>query len=162
MKQYLASTTIEDPTRLERIQPEKPLLKPYAVRHTELLWNKMAIDALVESITTYRSLPLWAHVYAAPFGIIYACWFYIWISIYGFDEYYELGLIGGAIIGLIQALLILFCHWFVGVKCAFSCVQESDPRKATHCKVVPTPNNGWSELVPLRRTQRAGKNKVVV
>uniref|UniRef100_A0A158P6R6 Cation-transporting ATPase n=1 Tax=Angiostrongylus cantonensis TaxID=6313 RepID=A0A158P6R6_ANGCA len=116
----------------------------------------MAVDALVESITTYRCLPLWAHLYAAPYGVIYACWFYIWISVYDFNEYYELGLIGVAIIGMVQALLILFCHWFVGVKCALSC---SDSLKATHCKVLPTPNNGWSELVPLRRTQ-ARKSKL--
>ncbi|VDO60869.1 unnamed protein product [Haemonchus placei] len=120
----------------------------------------MAVDALVESVTTYRSRPLWAHLYAAPFGVLYASWFYVWLSFYGADEYYELGFIGAAIICLIQALIILFCHWFVGVKCALSCIQEKDPRKSTLAKVVPTPNNGWAELVPLRRTQRAGSTKI--
>ncbi|XGW25715.1 hypothetical protein V3C99_006823 [Haemonchus contortus] len=120
----------------------------------------MAVDALVESVTTYRSRPLWAHLYAAPFGVLYASWFYVWLSVYGADEYYELGFIGAAIICLIQALIILFCHWFVGVKCALSCIQEKDPRKSTLAKVVPTPNNGWAELVPLRRTQRAGSTKI--
>ncbi|ETN69903.1 P-type ATPase protein [Necator americanus] len=53
---------------------------------------------------------------------------------YGFEEYYELGLIGAAIIGLVQALIILFCHWFVSVKCYLSCVYEEDPYKATLAK----------------------------
>ncbi|KJH50032.1 hypothetical protein DICVIV_03833 [Dictyocaulus viviparus] len=113
----------------------------------------MTVDSLVESVTTYRNLPLWAHLYAAPFGAFYACWFYIWFTWYGFNEYYELGFIGLAIIGVVQALFILSCHWFVGVKCALSCVYEKDPHKATHAKVIPTPNNGWSEL-------RAGKTKL--
>ncbi|VDK73197.1 unnamed protein product, partial [Cylicostephanus goldi] len=116
----------------------------------------MAVDALVESITTYCSRPIWAHLYATPFAVLYASWFYIWSSAYGYEEYYELGLIGAAIIGLLQALVILFSHWFVGVKCALSCVYEKDPHKATLVKVVPTPNNGWAELVPLRRTRVIG------
>ncbi|VDL70610.1 unnamed protein product [Nippostrongylus brasiliensis] len=93
-------------------------------------------------------------------SVLYASWFYIWLSVYGVEEYYELGFIGAAIIGIVQALTILFCHWFVGVKCALCCIQEKDPRKATVAKVVPTPNNGWAELVPLRRTQRAGSSKL--
>ncbi|PIO60551.1 hypothetical protein TELCIR_17951, partial [Teladorsagia circumcincta] len=92
--------------------------------------------------------------------VLYASWFYVWSTLYGADEYYELGFIGAAIICLIQALIILFCHWFVGVKCALSCIKEKDPRKSTLAKVVPTPNNGWAELVPLRRTQRAGSSKI--
>ncbi|KAK6023176.1 hypothetical protein OSTOST_11095, partial [Ostertagia ostertagi] len=83
----------------------------------------MPVDALVESVTTYRSRPLWAHLYAAPFGVLYASWFYVWLTLYGADEYYELGFIGAAIICLIQALIILFCHWFVSVKCALSCIK---------------------------------------
>ncbi|EYC39599.1 hypothetical protein Y032_0649g1113, partial [Ancylostoma ceylanicum] len=120
----------------------------------------MAVDTLVESVTTYCRRPLWAHLYASPFAVLYASWFYVWLSVYGVEEYYELGFIGAAIIGLIQALIVLFSHWFVGVKCALSCIYEKDPHKATLAKVVPTPNNGWAELVPLRRTRRGGSTKV--
>lgn len=32
--------------------------------------------------------------------------------------------------------------------------QIKDPRKASLAKVSPTPNNGWPELVPLKRATR--------
>lgn len=31
--------------------------------------------------------------------------------------------------------------------------QERNPNKATLAKVIPTPNNGFAELVPLQRDQ---------
>lgn len=33
------------------------------------------------------------------------------------------------------------------------CTQEPDPNKATLAKVIPTPNNGFAELVALQRDQ---------
>uniref|UniRef100_A0A1I7WN14 EbsA protein n=1 Tax=Heterorhabditis bacteriophora TaxID=37862 RepID=A0A1I7WN14_HETBA len=120
----------------------------------------MPLDSLVDTVTTYRQRPLWAHVYAGPFLVIYTIWFYVWYSIYGFDDYYELGCIGMGVIGILQALVILFGHWFVGVKCALSCVYEKDPNKATFVKVVPTPNNGWAELVQLERSKLGEHSKL--
>ncbi|CAI4227922.1 unnamed protein product [Auanema sp. JU1783] len=120
----------------------------------------MAVDELVESIELHNSKPYWQHLYVSPFVGLLSVWVYIWITVYGFEEYYELGCIGIAIVCLLQALVFLFCHWFVSVNCFFTCSYQPDPLKATVAKVVPTLNNGWAELVPLRRQKRDGEVKV--
>ncbi|PAV82047.1 hypothetical protein WR25_11092 [Diploscapter pachys] len=119
----------------------------------------MAVDALIEKIRTHRLRPIWAHLYVAPFISIYAIWLFIWTNFYGFEEYYELGLIGIAIIFILQALVVLFCQWFVRIKCLATCTEERDLSKATHAEVVPTTNNGWPELVPLHFSKHANQTK---
>ncbi|XP_075909138.1 endoplasmic reticulum transmembrane helix translocase [Petromyzon marinus] len=58
-------------------------------------------------------------------------------------------LVAGAATVLLHVLTALSCHWSVHVRCALTCRKEEDPKKATWVKVVPTPNNGFAELVPL-------------
>lgn len=113
------------------------------------------VDQLVQSITTYTIKPVWAHIYAGPFVAFYLFWIYIWYSVYGFMEYWELGCIVMAIIGILQVLTVLFCYWFVSVNCLLTASYERSVDKASSVKVVPTPNNGWAELLPLRRTKYA-------
>lgn len=67
----------------------------------------MALDSLVESVTTYRLRPTWQHLYAGPFAVLYLAVFGIWTS-WGFDEHYELGCIGFAAVGLLQVSILLF------------------------------------------------------
>ncbi|CAD6194217.1 unnamed protein product [Caenorhabditis auriculariae] len=120
----------------------------------------MGIDSLVESVTPYRLKPIWAHTYVAPFFVLCAAWAYVWLENYGYEEYYELGMIGFAIIGVLQALVLLFCHWLVSVRCALTCTYEPNMNNATYVKVTPMPNNGWAELVPLVRTKRGSQTKL--
>lgn len=47
----------------------------------------------------------------------------------------------------------MFCYWFVEVNCLFTCDYVSDINTATLAKVKPQPNNGWTELVPIKRTK---------
>ncbi|GMS94452.1 hypothetical protein PENTCL1PPCAC_16627, partial [Pristionchus entomophagus] len=119
----------------------------------------MALDSLVESVTTYRLRPTWQHLYASPFIFFYLAVFATWTS-WGFDEHYELGCIGMAAVGLLQALCFLFGHWFVGVQAFMTCSYESDPKKASWVKVVPTPNNGWAELLPVRHSKMNDNSKL--
>ncbi|KAE9554755.1 hypothetical protein FO519_002016 [Halicephalobus sp. NKZ332] len=93
----------------------------------------MALDSLVESVATYDRRKLIGYFYTGPFIPIYAFWIYLWLMIYGQEEFWEFGCIGTVIIALIQV---------------------KDPRKASLAKVSPTPNNGWPELVPLKRATR--------
>ncbi|VDK52591.1 unnamed protein product [Anisakis simplex] len=112
-----------------------------------------AIDQLVQSITPYTVKPIVAHAYVGPFIVLYGSWLYVWCGLYGISEYWELGCIVMAGIGLLQVLTVLFCHWFVSMNCLFTCSHEPDVHKATTVKVTPTPNNGWTEMVPLQRTK---------
>uniref|UniRef100_A0A915AUB1 Cation-transporting ATPase n=2 Tax=Parascaris univalens TaxID=6257 RepID=A0A915AUB1_PARUN len=115
-----------------------------------------SVDQLVHSITSYTTKPIIAHAYVGPLVVLYGVWLYLWCGVYGINEYWELGCIVLAGIGILQVLTLLFCHWFIAVHCLFTCSYEPDVHKATTVKVVPTPNNGWAEMVPLRRTKLVG------
>ncbi|XP_060516984.1 endoplasmic reticulum transmembrane helix translocase [Cylas formicarius] len=112
------------------------------------------LDDLVQSVSLYTRIPLLFHLYTLPFLIFYPIWIYIWIGIYGFWEHYEGGFIGVAVIGIMQVLCCLACYWSVHVNCFFSCKKEKDPLKANIVKVIPTPNNGKSELVFLKKIKQ--------
>ncbi|KAH9507578.1 hypothetical protein Btru_051511 [Bulinus truncatus] len=103
----------------------------------------------IQRLSYYNLRPLFLHGYVFPFIFIYAAWAYVWTYIYGIDGYFEGGLIALAGIGLLQILTCLFCLWSVHVRCALTCSEVADPFKAQWVKVVPTPNNGSTELVKL-------------
>ncbi|PSN36028.1 Manganese-transporting ATPase 13A1 [Blattella germanica] len=105
------------------------------------------IDDLVQSVSLHVPRQFLFHGYILPFLILYATWLYGWVFVYGAEDYYEAGLIGIAVIGLLQILSCLCCHWSVHVQCFLTCKNEKDPLKAKVAKVVPTANNGSSELV---------------
>ncbi|KAI6221259.1 Cation-transporting ATPase [Aphelenchoides besseyi] len=113
----------------------------------------MSVDTLVDSISTYRRRSPLTFGYGGPFAILYGLWFYYWTVELGVDEWWELGCIVTSAIGLLQVLTVLFCYWFVEVNCVFTCSRVADPTQATLAKVVPQPNNGWTELVPINRTK---------
>ena len=56
-----------------------------------------------------------------------------------------------AAVGVVQVLLCLGCHWNVHILAAFSCTRVSSVKDATVAKVVPTDNNGFSELVRVQK-----------
>ncbi|KAL3871745.1 hypothetical protein ACJMK2_039723 [Sinanodonta woodiana] len=114
----------------------------------------------IQRVSFYNIKPILFHGYVGPFAIIYGIWLYCWIALYGLEDYYEAGLIVLAIIGLLQILTSLFCMWSVGVNCALTCSNVSDPFKASWVKVVPTPNNGSTELVKLHMEKDGNGTKL--
>ncbi|XP_065339306.1 endoplasmic reticulum transmembrane helix translocase [Cloeon dipterum] len=108
------------------------------------------LDELVHSVNLYVPRPLFLHGYILPFVLLYGGWLYCWLAVFESDLSFEVGYICLAVVGLLQLFTILCCHWSVHVRCALTCKRERDSLRATVAKVVPTENNGSSELVMLR------------
>ncbi|XP_033096943.1 manganese-transporting ATPase 13A1-like [Anneissia japonica] len=119
-----------------------------------------SVDDVIASLTPVILRPTILHGYVAPFAVIYICWFYCLVFIYGINEYFEAGMIAVAGIGCLQILVCLFCHWSVHVRSFLTCAKAKDTFHATYIKVVPTANNGSAEIVKLHNETRDGKNEV--
>lgn len=111
------------------------------------------LDELVQKVSLHNPLPTIVHGYSLPFIFLYGVWFYCWVYVYGVEEYQEAGWIALAGIGLIQVLVSLSCYWSVHVRTFLTCSATLNPLEAIYVKVVPTPNNGASQLVPLRKSR---------
>jgi len=92
------------------------------------------IDDLVQSVSLHIPRQFLFHGYILPFLTLYGCWLYGWLCVYGVEEYYEAGLIGVAVIGLVQILSCLCCHWSVHVQCFLTCKSVSILREVTQFK----------------------------
>ena len=83
--------------------------------------NGPLADIDIKHISLHNIRPLLFHGYVAPFVCLYGVWIYVWLVVYGVQEYFEAGLIALAMLGLLQILCCLFCHWFMDVRCALTC-----------------------------------------
>ncbi|XP_040842299.1 endoplasmic reticulum transmembrane helix translocase [Ochotona curzoniae] len=116
-------------------------------------------DELVAGVWPYRRLALLRRLTVLPFaGLLYPAWLAAAASgCWGWGSHWtqipEAALLVLATICLVHALTVLSGHWSVHAHCALTCTPEYDPRKATLVKVVPTPNNGSTELVALHRDE---------
>ncbi|KAK2916702.1 hypothetical protein Q8A67_001076 [Cirrhinus molitorella] len=108
-------------------------------------------DELVRSVSLHNRRPLVLHGTVFPFLLLYPGCLYTWLGVYGASEYVEAGLLALAALGIAHVLTVLSGYWSVHAHCWLTCSKESDPAKATFAKVIPTPNNGSAELVPLLR-----------
>ena len=111
------------------------------------------LDDLVQKVSLHSPFPTITHGYSLPFIFLYGLWFYLWVFVYGVQEYPEAGWITLAGIGLIQILVSLSCYWSVHIRTFLTCASTSNPLEAIYVKVVPTPNNGSSKLVAIQRTK---------
>ena len=105
---------------LASVPPANSLPITGSPRNIMDLQNK-AIGTEIQHISLHNLRPLILHGYIGPFLVLYGLWLYMWVVVYGVEGYFEGGLIAVAIIGLLQILCCLFCHWFVGIRCALTC-----------------------------------------
>ena len=84
--------------------------------------NKLiCVNEEIESVSLYTLRPLLLHGYVLPFVLLYSVWLYVWGAVLGFSDFVEAGCIGIVIIGLLQVVCSLLCHWFVSVRCVLTC-----------------------------------------
>ncbi|KAL9707030.1 hypothetical protein quinque_010548 [Culex quinquefasciatus] len=110
------------------------------------------VDDLVQYVTLHTPSHVLLSGSVLPFMGLYAVWAYLWVAVYGIEEYWEAGLLTLAGIGFVQVFVCLCCFWSVHVQTFLNCRKAKSPEKARLAKVVPTENNGSSELVKLQRT----------
>lgn len=108
-----------------------------------------SVDELVQSVTCYNIRPLALHVYFAPFVLIYAFLMFKWFTYFSQQESQEMWFICVAVAVVCQILAYLMSLWSVRVNCWFAYSFTRHPENASFVRVVPTPNNGSSELVRL-------------
>jgi len=111
-------------------------------------------DELVSNVGLYRSRHPLLHGYTSPFIPLYLSWLYLWFVVYGYEEWLEAGAVIGAVLVILNILVILSCYWSVHFLALMTC-SKVDPKNslvAEWAKVVPTENNGSPELVKLART----------
>ncbi|XP_052869799.1 endoplasmic reticulum transmembrane helix translocase isoform X1 [Anopheles cruzii] len=89
-----------------------------------------------------------------PFMVLYALWLYFWL--FGADEYWDAGLPVLACIGFTQILVCLCCFWSVHVQTFVNCRKTKVPCRGSIAKVIPTENNGTSELVRIHQQNASG------
>ncbi|XP_015591738.1 manganese-transporting ATPase 13A1 [Cephus cinctus] len=111
------------------------------------------VDELVQTVSLHNPRRLLFNGYILPFLILQIVWIYCWVYIYGLEEYYDAGLLGIAAIGILQIFTCLCCQWSVHVHTFLNCSSCKSPYEAKMVKVVPTPNNGSSELVNLHHVK---------
>ena len=111
-----------------------------------------SVDELVQSVTCYNVRPLSLHGYIGPFVALYAGLIYSWFTKYSHQESAEIWFISVAISVTIQILTYLTCLWSVRVNCWLAYSYSKHAESASFVRVVPTANNGSSELVPLRHS----------
>ncbi|XP_065647295.1 endoplasmic reticulum transmembrane helix translocase isoform X2 [Hydra vulgaris] len=122
--------------------------------------KNLTISDEVSSIEYYKYSKILFHGYVAPFLLSYAIFFPVWIF-NGFFNYFELGCVFLAVLGMIQVLVCLACHWSVHICAALTCKKVTHVQFADRVKVIPTQNNGYPELVPIQR-EKDESNKDVV
>lgn len=111
-----------------------------------------SVDELVQSVDCYNMRPLMLHGYLTPFVAIYAVLMYKWLTYFSMQESQEMWFILVAIAVAAQILTYLTSLWSVRVNCWMAYSYSPHPENATFVRVVPTPNNGSSELVRLRHS----------
>ncbi|XP_049870175.1 endoplasmic reticulum transmembrane helix translocase [Pectinophora gossypiella] len=119
-----------------------------------------SLDDLVQYTQLFKPVPLVLQGTILPFLIIYPVVFYSWIFVYGFEENFEAGFVTVAVVAIIQILICLCCYWSVHIHCFLSFSAVKDPIQAEIVKVVPTSNNGFSEIVKLHHTKSAKRDSL--
>ncbi|XP_027197116.2 endoplasmic reticulum transmembrane helix translocase [Dermatophagoides pteronyssinus] len=115
-------------------------------------------DQLVQKVQCYNVKPLILQGFIGPFFTlqsILCVWYF-----YSDENYSDIYIITGGTLCLLQVLTFLSGMWSVHCLCFLSYSKVRNVADAAWAKVVPTPNNGSAELVPLRHTKIDDKETI--
>ena len=92
---------------------------------------------LISRVVLYRAKSPLLYGYTSPFFLLYSIWLYLWIVVYGYENYLEVGGIVGAVLVLVNVLMVLCCHWSVHIMAVMTCTKLSEKNisEATWAKV---------------------------
>ncbi|EDS33872.1 cation-transporting ATPase 13a1 [Culex quinquefasciatus] len=79
------------------------------------------VDDLVQYVTLHTPSHVLLSGSVLPFMGLYAVWAYLWVAVYGIEEYWEAGLLTLAGIGFVQVFVCLCCFWSVHVQTFLNC-----------------------------------------
>lgn len=82
-------------------------------------------DELVQAVSLHNPRQLLFNGYVLPFVLAELAWIYGWLFVYGLHDYYEPGLVGIAVIGVLQIFVCLCCQWSVHVHAFLNCSSVS-------------------------------------
>lgn len=136
------------------------------------------LDDLVQYVTLHVPLPTLLNGSTIPFFVLYAL---LCVLILLYQDYHEVGLVSIAVFGFLQIFVCLCCFWSVHINTFLNYTKVSGslylpisiannivhlqtklPAKGVIAKVVPTPNNGKSELVRIQQTRFGGEKTKLV
>ena len=84
---------------------------------------------------TATKLKLVLLLHVGPWLIVYVAIAYVWLFVFGAEEFLDVGRILVCVAAFFHALIFLSCQWSVHVKCALTCSVQTDPYKAELVKV---------------------------
>lgn len=151
----MSGTNVEKYVKNEKILKKQDLNAGNAIgsKNTEMVGTSYGIDDLVQYVTLYVRNPIVLSGVVLPFIPLYLGSFYLWIAVYGVKEHYEAGLVAIAVIAFVHILTLLCCYWSVHVLAFLNCRKVKVPKVGVLAKVVPTANNGSSEMVTIKTTK---------
>lgn len=83
------------------------------------------LDELIQYVTLHKLNHLAFQATLWPFLCAIGALLYIWVFVYGFEEFYEAGLVSLAAIGCLEVLLCLCCYWSVHINAFLNCRRVS-------------------------------------
>ncbi|KAJ3131259.1 hypothetical protein HK100_006575 [Physocladia obscura] len=119
---------------------------------------RLVATTTIAQATLHQPVPLIRHAYSAPFSIVYLGWLYLYVALYddlfGSKEFAMLTLILAI---AANVLALLACQWSVKAKALMTCIEVSDPTKASIIMIIPAAHQGSGALCPIETAQINGE-----
>lgn len=109
-------------------------------------------SAEIAAASLHKRLPLWAHIYAVPFALLYPLLAYAYFVRY--DDWLcseEWTFLACVSLGAGHALSFLATRWSTAVRAVITCRPVAHLRDADCIRVVPVQFRGKGEIVGLKK-----------